>query len=183
MSDSTPQPQEPQAGANEAAPTTTPTQPAEGAQNGTEGAGEGDKYAGLPDEFAWLRKSHDERGREAQNLRERLREAEANLAAAKTPEEFTAVQQELAETRRTLAVRDLAKEHGLPDEALVLMDGIPAEQLEERAKALAALLPKAPVVEPVVVTQVPLRGGADPSQEPGEESGAALWDKYRQSLR
>lgn len=171
MSDTTEQPQEPQEGVVEAAATTTSTETAEAAQSGAAGAGEPDKFEGLPENFDWLKKGYNEARRESQSLRERLREAESAAQEAKSPEEFAAVQQQLAEVQRTLTVRDLAAEHGLPDEALSLMDGVPTEQLEERAKALAALLPKAPVVEPVVVTKVPLSGGADPSQEPTEKGG------------
>lgn len=164
------------------ASTAAPEAGATSGESGGESGGGEDTFAGLPAEFNWLKEKYQKRGTEAQQLRATLRETQEKLAKAKTPEEFAEVQTQTAELNRKLALSDAARKHKLSDEALELLDGIPADQIEARAEKLAKLAaPAAPEVPPKKVTKVPLRGGSNPGEDADTEDGAALWRKYRAS--
>lgn len=178
--------QEPAAAAN---PAGTPAEPAapEGGAPAAAGDGAGDavdKFAGLPEDMSWLRKGYEDRGTEAQQLRARLRETEEQLAGAKTPEEFAQLQADAtkrqAELERELAVNSAAREHGLSDDSLALLEGVPADKIAERAALLAKIAGGAKPAAPVV-TKVPMRGGSTPGGDAQEPDGASLWRKYRDS--
>lgn len=157
--------------------------PEAGATAGDSGGDSGgdDTFAALPPEWNWLRDKYQKRGSEAQKLRSDLREVQEKLASAKSPEEFAQVQQETAELNRKLAISDAARKHKLSDDALELLDGVPAGQIEARAEKLAKLATPAQEVPPKKVTKVPLRGGTTPGEDADTEDGAALWRKYRAS--
>lgn len=96
-----------------------------------------------------LRKELTEARGEAASYRTQLRDAQAKLAAAKTPEEFQAAvqgfnEQMLAKDREIVAVR-----HNLPEALAARLQGSTPEELEADAKALAALVtPQAPAAPP-----------------------------------
>ncbi|MFI5840553.1 hypothetical protein ACIA8K_12675 [Catenuloplanes sp. NPDC051500] len=100
---------------------------------------------------------------EAGKYRTRLREAEAKLAAAKSPEDFEAAVNELRQTNskleRDLLVEKVARTAQLPDELAELLQG----STEPELKAHAAKLQKfvTPAKEPVGE----LSGGLDPNED------------------
>jgi hypothetical protein len=173
--------QQPETPAGTPASPAAPEAGATGGESGGESGGD-DTFAGLPAEFNWLKEKYQKRGTEAQQLRATLRETQEKLAKAKTPEEFAEVQTQTAELNRKLALSDAARKHKLSDEALELLDGIPADQIEARAEKLAKLAaPAQQETPPKKVTKVPLRGGSNPGEDADTEDGAALWRKYRAS--
>lgn len=98
-------------------------------------------------------------------MRVRLREAEAKLADAKTPEEVEALRQELSETNaaeaRALVVENVALKFGLPDDLAARLKGSTREELEADAKELAKYAPS-----PEGGNDPDLGGGLDPSTDP-----------------
>lgn len=82
--------------------------------------------------------------REAANYRTRLREAEAKLADAKTPEDIEAAVQEFrdknAALERDLIVTKVVSKYGLPDALAARLQGTDEATLDADAKALAALV-------------------------------------------
>lgn len=123
----------------------------------------------LPD---WARKELTRTRKEAADRRVALREAEAKLKDAKTPEEFASATAELTEKIETLEY-DLAKavvvrEHKIPAEYEEFLD-VPREQLADKAKKLAALISASSKGDDVDDLDelsgglVPRRGGSLPS--------------------
>lgn len=168
--------------ANNAGTPASNAAPVAGAPAAGSNTDDSDTFAALPPEWNWLKEKYQKRGTEAQQLRNTLRETQEKLAQAKTPEEFAEVQKNTAELTRKLAISDAARKHKLSDDALELLDGVPADQIEARAEKLAKLAaPAAPPAPPKQVTKVPLRGGSKPGEEVDSEDGAALWRKYRES--
>lgn len=114
----------------------------------------------------WARKALTKANGEAANYRTRLREAEQRLSSAKTPEEFEAATQELAqknaELERNLLTTKVATKYDLPDDLAERLRGNTPEELEADAKRLASLLgPKEPER---------LSGGLSPDDGPAEET-------------
>lgn len=95
----------------------------------------------LPD---WVKKELKDVRSEAANYRVQLREAQAKLEGAKTPEEFAAAIAEIstknAELERSLMVTKVASKHELPAELAELLKGDDEATLEAHAKTLAALI-------------------------------------------
>jgi hypothetical protein len=93
----------------------------------------------------WAQKELTSVRAEAANYRTRLRDAEATLANAKTPEEVAAAIAELtdknAKLERSLLVRDVAAEYKLPSELAELLQGDDIDALKEHAKKLAKFAP------------------------------------------
>ena len=113
----------------------------------------------------WARKKLTKANAESANYRTRLREAEAKLAEAKTPEEMEAAIAAFRDTNakleRQILVRDVADEVGLPKELAARLQGDTREELMADAKNLA----KFAVVEKDEPGE--LRGGLDPSDDEG----------------
>jgi hypothetical protein len=88
----------------------------------------------------WVRKELTSTRAEAANYRTKLRDAEAKLAGAKTPEEFEAAKAELsakvAELEKSVTVATVARKFELPDELAALLKGDTPEELEACAKTL-----------------------------------------------
>lgn len=114
----------------------------------------------LPD---WARKKLSKANDEAAKYRTQLRETEAKLAGAKTPEEHAAAVKELAEANskleRDLLVAKVGKD--LPDELAALLKGSTEEELTAHAEVLRKFVPGAPKTPPAPPTK--LSGGLDGS--------------------
>lgn len=91
----------------------------------------------LPD---WARNELKKARGEAANYRVQLREAQENLSKAKTPEEYEAAVNELAqknaELERRVMVSSVAREFDLPAELADLLKGDDEAALKEHAKVL-----------------------------------------------
>lgn len=112
----------------------------------------------------WARKKLTDANAEAANYRTKLREAEAKLSAAKSPEDFEAAKAELAgqvkELERKVVVANAARKFELPDELAELLKGESPEELEAHAKKLQKFAaPKDPES---------LGGGLNPGDAPVE---------------
>jgi hypothetical protein len=113
----------------------------------------------------WARKELTKVRGEAANYRTKLREAEASLQNAKTPEEFEAARSELstriAELEHQVVVTAVARKYELPDELIPLLKGDSEEALEAVAKTLSKY----------AVTPAPesLGGGLTPSDDNDDE--------------
>lgn len=141
------------------------------ADKGEEKAPEG--IDSLPE---WARKELSNVRAEAANYRTKLREAEAKLSAAKTPEEVEAAISELkdqnAKLERSILVNKVAGKHRLPAELAELLKGEDEAALEAHAKALAKFATPAPPTS--------LSGGLDPSDDDdGEIDPRKLAAKFR----
>ncbi len=94
----------------------------------------------LPD---WARKELTRVRKEAAAKRTALKEAQEQLANAKTPEEFEAAKTEFQSKIDALeyevAKSKVLRENNIPVEYEDLLDGVPADKLEEKAKKLATL--------------------------------------------
>lgn len=106
----------------------------------------------------WGRKQLTKARKDAANYRQRLAEANENLAKAKSPEDFEAVQQELAQVTLQLETERIANRHGLPEELRAVLRGDSAEEIEANASLLAKFVTGTTHVNPD-----DLRGGLDPS--------------------
>lgn len=165
--------------------TGTPTQgqePETQTEATAEAPKEKDPYEGLPEEFAWLKDDRESLRREAASRRVALREAEAKLKDAKTPEDIAAAVADTtkrnAELEAEVARERAARKHKLSDELLEFLTGTTDEQIEAQAAKLAALRPS--VTEPVTTTRQEPRGGVTPSNStPPELDGREEWKKYR----
>ncbi|MDG4783256.1 hypothetical protein O7614_26705 [Micromonospora sp. WMMD961] len=113
----------------------------------------------------WARKKLTKANAESANYRTRLREAEAKLAEAKTPQEMEAAIAAFKDTNakleRQILVRDVADEVGLPKELAARLVGDTREELVADAKNLAKFAPTEER-EPDE-----LSGGLDPSDREG----------------
>lgn len=140
------------------------------APEGTENNG-GSSEEDIPADV--LRKELTKVRGEAANYRTKLREAEAALKAAKTPEEFEAATKALTEQVTTLERRvlisDVAQAHKLPPELADALKGDTKEELEAHAKVLAKFAPAPRVPDD-------LSGGLDPSgkKDDGDPVKAAM---------
>lgn len=133
---------------------------------------EGDE---LPPEV--LRKELTSARAEAANYRTKLRDAEAKLSEAKTPEEVEAAISELRETNakleRQILVNKVATKHNLPEELAARLKGDTPEELEADAKTLALFA--APSGDPES-----LEGGLDPrTEDDGEMDPRKLASRFR----
>lgn len=119
---------------------------------------EASKLEELPE---WARKEITTTRAEAANYRTRLRDAEAKLTEAKTPEEFEAAVAEVKATNETLErsvqVERAARKHGLPDELAEELQFLPLDKIEARAKVLAKYVGTA--------APTSLSGGLDPTND------------------
>lgn len=98
--------------------------------------------------------------REAANRRTQLRDAEAKLAVAKTPEEYDAAIAEFKASNerleREVLVTRIASKYELPDSLAARLVGNDEAALEADAKVLAALV--------TTNTSPVLKGGLDPAE-------------------
>lgn len=110
-------------------------------------------------------------------MRVRLRDAEAKLKEAKTPEEFEALREQVAkdnaEEARSLLVENVALKHGLPDDLASALKGETREELEAHAKVLAKYAPSAeggddPELGGGLDPTTPADGGYDPQKRAKE---------------
>lgn len=113
----------------------------------------------------WARKELTKVRGEAANYRTKLREAEASLQNAKTPEEFESARTELskriAELEHEVVVSKVARKYELPDELVPLLKGADEAALEAVAKTLQKYAaPAAPES---------LGGGLTPSDDDDDE--------------
>jgi hypothetical protein len=98
--------------------------------------------------------------KQAAGYRERLRSTEADLAKAKSPEEFAAALADIESKNKALETdllrTRIATEHKLPTDLAALLRGETKEEIETAAKALAKYVPVAtPANDP--------KGGLSPS--------------------
>lgn len=124
----------------------------------------------------WARKELTKVRGEAAGYRTRLRDAEARLSEAKTPEEIEAAVKEFkdrnAELEHELLVVKIAQKHGLPEELAARLKGATPEELEKDAKALQKFI--------VPATPESLGGGLDPNDDDdGETDPRKLARKIR----
>ncbi|MGC4928072.1 hypothetical protein [Streptomyces sp. DT117] len=129
----------------------------------------GERMAGAPSETPpaqpedelpdWARKELTKVRTEAASYRTRLRDAEAQLSEAKTPEEVEAalaeVKAENTKLERSLLTAKVAAKYELPELLTDALKGDTAEDLEAHAKALQGLLASSPPES--------LGGGLDPT--------------------
>lgn len=141
---------------------------------GTEGEGEGQNGTKLTDPEELAKELTRVRA-EAANYRTRLRDTEARLAEAKTPEEFAEaiaeIRAENEQLSRAVLVSEVARAHDLPKELAELLKGSTEQELKAHAKQL----------QKFVVAQTPgdLSGGLDPLDDDDEPSDpGALAAKY-----
>lgn len=134
----------------------------------------------------WARDRLTKANNEAARYRTGLRDAEAKLAGAKTPEELDAavadIKKENEKLARELAVSDLARKHSLPDDLAASLrlaaavEGVTPEQLDAQAKVLQKY------VTPDRDTPASLSGGLDPTDDetfdPVKEAHAARRRRY-----
>jgi hypothetical protein len=141
---------------------TPPGQKPDDEQKPDDKAGAGGESSSSEDELPdWARKELAKVRNEAAGYRTRLRDAEAKLSEAKTPEEVEAaladVKAKNAELERSLLVSTVARKFDLPAELAGRLQGSTPEELEADAKALQTLLtPAAPSA---------LGGGLTPSDD------------------
>lgn len=123
-----------------------------------------------------LRRKLTEANAEAANYRTRLREAEAKLSEAKTPEDIEAAiaefKQRNAELERQVALTTVARKYDLPDELAALLKGDTAEEMEAVAKSLQKFVKPAPTPES-------LSGGLDPASDEDDFDMTAAVRKAR----
>lgn len=163
--------------APDTASTDTGTDTGDTTNEGTdEGADEGadeESDDTLPE---WARTKLTKANSEAASYRTQLREVQASLANAKTPEEFEAATNELntkIEALETQLLRStVARKFNLPDDLADRLRGGTEEELEADAKALQKYA--APAGDP------DLSGGLDPSEESEEFDAVAEARKARQ---
>ncbi|HEX8570228.1 MAG TPA: hypothetical protein VF699_09960 [Caulobacteraceae bacterium] len=109
----------------------------------------------------WARKRLTRANAEAANYRTRLREAEARLDGAQTPEQFEAAVADIktrnAELEQQITRERVARKYHLPDDLAARLRGTTAQELEADAKALQKYAAPA---EPVV-----LSGGLNPADD------------------
>lgn len=116
---------------------------------------------------------------EAASHRTKLRETEAALAAAKSPDEVEAALSELrnanAALEREITVSRVARKHGLPDDLAAALQGEDEAALEAHAKVLAKYVPASSEDrgEP--------RGGLDPTGDDSKFDPVAEFRKARAS--
>lgn len=170
--------------------TQTPDSGAAGAPNADSAAGNTtDPFEGLPDGFAWVKDEISSLRRGEASYRTQLREREAELANAKTPEEVQAVIDSFTSKTSDLEL-ELARErairtHKLEDAHLEFITGSTPEEISASAEKLRTLLGAVTPPPPPApkVTQVPLSGGSSPSGEQTELDGRAAYEKYLKSSR
>ncbi|WNV90304.1 hypothetical protein [Umezawaea sp. Da 62-37] len=141
----------------------------------TEVEGGGQAEDALPE---WARKELTKVRGEAGRYRTQLRDAQAALEAAKTPEEFAAATTSLTEKvgllEEQLLREQVARKYELPDELAELLKGKTASELEAVAKTLQKY---APATESVV-----LGGGLTPDDgDDGEMDPRKLARRTRRS--
>jgi len=123
----------------------------------------GEQTEGVDSLPKWARDRLTKANNEAARYRTGLRDAEAKLAGAKTPEQFEAAVAELrdgnARLERELLVERVARKAELPQELAELLQG----DTEDALKAHADKLRK--FAEPATPTPQSLSGGLDPSDE------------------
>ena len=135
---------------------------------------ESDSEDELPD---WAREKLTKANSEAARYRTALREAEAKLLEAKTPEEFTAATGELTTAISNLERENVALKFALPDDLAELLKGETREELEEHAKKLQKYAPKTPG------GKKELGGGLNPTEDPvGTLDPAKLAAEFRKRV-
>lgn len=159
---------------DETNPTTTPETPAETTPPVVEEKPEEKpKEEELSPEV--LRKELTAARAEAANYRTKLRDAEAKLSGAKTPEEFETAKAELsakvAELEKAVVVATVARKFELPSELAEVLQGNTPEELEAHAKKLAKFA--------VAPDPKNLKGGLDPDDEEAEFDPVAEAHKAR----
>lgn len=142
----------------------TETESTESAESteGTESTEENKPENDLPE---WARKELSKARSDAARYRTSLRDAEAKLADAKSPEDIEAAVREVREANekltREIAVRDIAAKHGLPPALAARVAGSTPEEMEADAKELAKLIAPAPTGTP--------GGGLNPNEDADDE--------------
>lgn len=158
----------------------TGTENTEGNPPAGEDAGtEGEQSKATPEDELpeWARNELKKARGDAARYRTGLREAEAKLAAAKTPEEFETATRELAQQNakltREINVRDVAAKHGLPPALAARLQGSTPEEMEADAVELAKL------VAPNPTGSGDPKGGLDPNDDDNEMDPRKLAARYR----
>lgn len=156
--------------------TDTPNEQPEGGEGGEGGEDAGSKlsHEDALKELARVRQ-------EAASRRTELRDVQAKLASAKTPEEFAAVQGEVATLSRQILVRDVADDAGLPKDLREVLKGDTEEELKAHAAILKKYIPQQDAPPPPS-----LGGGLDPSDSDDDEDSLdpkALASKVRSRTR
>lgn len=143
-----------------------------------------DPWEKFPAEFNWVRKELEDTRREAAEKRVLAKELQEKLAEAKTPDEvqqIIAANDEKTRNLETQLLREkVARTTKLDDDLVEFLTGKTEEELLNQAKKLAGRK-KADDENPVVVTQLPARGGQNPSTEPSELDGYAEWERYKKN--
>lgn len=130
----------------------------------------------------WARTELTRARGDAARYRTALREAEAKLANAKTPEEFEAAVSEFktrnADLEREVLVSKVARRHELPDELAEVLKGATEEELDEHAKRLKRF------TVPATREPADLNGGLNPGGDDDEPNDPrALARKYGRGRR
>lgn len=115
----------------------------------------------------WARTKLTKANSEAANYRTRLRETEAKLAEAKTPEQFAAALAEVtaknAELERSVLVNGVAGKHNLPAELAELLKGDDEAALTAHAKTLQKFIAKGKA-------PLGLNGGLTPGENEADDN-------------
>lgn len=115
---------------------------------------------------------------EASSRRIENRELKEQLAKAKTPEEFQAVQDRVAQLERERLVSDVADGFKLPKELREVLKGETEEELKAHAKVLAQFAPAEKETPPPF-----LGGGLDPNDDDDDEMNPGALAKKVQKRR
>ena len=133
----------------------------------------GEEETNFDAERAWkliqnLRTERDDYKGRLEPLNERLREIdEANLTVEqKAARDLEEAQASAVALQSENALLKAAMEHGLTSDDLALLEGLPADVIADRAKALAARLRTPASVIPQRPKPGLLQGGSQPGQEP-----------------
>ena len=153
---------------------------AEGAEAPQDGAKEG--LDALPE---WAQKEVKRGRNDAANYRKQLREAQEALAAAKSPEDFQAVTDQLVEAQKQLLIRDHTE--GLP-KALVTAEWVawPTDEdgIKKVAEGLRQLVAEQATSGAKTGGDPELRGGLNPNRTgDAEKLDPAYWAKNIRRVR
>jgi len=148
-----------------------------GAESTTDSEPQGEDLESLPE---WARKRLTKANTEAARYRTSLRETEAKLAGAKTPEELDAavaqVKDANAKLEQELLVERTARKFGLPDDLAARLRGTTEEELAADAKLLQKY------AAPEMQSPESLSGGLDPNEDeafdPVKAAQAARRSRY-----
>jgi uncharacterized protein (DUF3084 family) len=119
----------------------------------------------LPDGLKWVGKELQDARSEAARYRTERNEVREQLASAKSPEEFSALQKKVHDLEVTQLRKDAARTHNVPEELLDFLTAEDEAGLEAQAKKLGRPAEK----QTIPPTRTAPSGGSQPLGTPGTE--------------